>query len=74
MTRFKISNSRGSRSAEAQAAALADGIAYTAHDIDDGLRGGLIELEQIGEVDFLRGIGGEIAALSSWARARPCRS
>jgi dGTPase len=50
-------------SAEAQAAALADGIAYNAHDIDDGLRGGLIDFAQIGEVDFLRGIGGEIAAL-----------
>jgi dGTPase len=50
-------------SAEAQAAALADGIAYNAHDIDDGLRGGLIDFAQIGEVDFLRGIGGEVAAL-----------
>jgi dGTPase len=50
-------------SAEAQAAALADGIAYNAHDIDDGLRGGLIDFAQIGEVDFLRGLGGEIAAL-----------
>jgi dGTPase len=50
-------------SAEAQAAALADGIAYNAHDIDDGLRGGLIDFAQIGEVDFLRGIGGGVAAL-----------
>jgi dGTPase len=49
-------------SAEAQAAALADGIAYNAHDIDDGLRSGLIDFAQIEEVDFLRGIGGEIAA------------
>src|SRR6202049_4580998 len=50
-------------SAEAQAAALADGIAYNAHDLDDALRAGLIDLAQIGEVDFLRDIGGEIAAL-----------
>ena len=50
-------------SAEAQAAALADGIAYNAHDIDDGLRSGLIDFAQMGEVDFLRDIGGEIAAL-----------
>jgi dGTPase len=50
-------------SAEAQAAALADGIAYNAHDLDDALRAGLIDFAQIGEVDFLRGIGGEIAAL-----------
>jgi dGTPase len=50
-------------SAEAQAAALADGIAYNAHDLDDALRAGLIDFAQIGEVDFLRDIGGEIAAL-----------
>jgi dGTPase len=50
-------------SAEAQAAALADGIAYNAHDLDDGLRAGLIDFTQIGEVDFLRDIGGEIAVL-----------
>ena len=50
-------------SAEAQTAALADGIAYNAHDIDDGLRAGLIDFAQIGEVEFLRAIGGEIEAL-----------
>jgi dGTPase len=50
-------------SAEAQAAALADGIAYNAHDLDDALRAGLIDFAQIGEVDFLRDIGGEIGAL-----------
>ena len=50
-------------SAEAQAAALADSIAYHAHDIDDGLRSGLIDARQIGVVDFLHGISGEIAAL-----------
>ncbi len=50
-------------SAEAQAAAFADGIAYNAHDLDDALRAGLIDFAQIGEVDFLRDIGGEIAAV-----------
>jgi dGTPase len=50
-------------SAEAQASALADGIAYNAHDIDDGLRAGLIDFAQIAEVDLLRDTGGEIAAL-----------
>jgi dGTPase len=49
-------------SAEAQAAALADGIAYNAHDIDDGLRSGLIEIGQMGKIDFLHGINKEIAA------------
>jgi dGTPase len=49
--------------AEAQAAALADDIAYNAHDIDDGLRSGLITFSQIAEVDFLRDIGSEIETL-----------
>jgi dGTPase len=34
-------------SLEAQAAAIADDIAYDAHDIDDGLRAGLFELEDL---------------------------
>lgn len=36
-------------SAEAQISALADDIAYCAHDIDDGLRAGLLEFEQMRE-------------------------
>lgn len=47
-------------SAEAQIAALADDIAYDAHDIDDGLRAGLFTLEEIAEISlpgrFLREI------------------
>jgi dGTPase len=39
---------------EAQAAALADDIAYNAHDIDDGLRAGLFDFPQLAEVDYLR--------------------
>ncbi|REF85985.1 dGTPase [Methylovirgula ligni] len=39
---------------EAQAAALADDIAYNAHDIDDGLRAGLFDFAQMDEVDYLR--------------------
>jgi dGTPase len=34
-------------SAEAQVAALADDIAYNNHDLDDGLRAGLIEIEKL---------------------------
>ncbi len=49
-------------SAEAQAAALADDIAYNAHDIDDGLRAGLFDFTQVAEVEFLRDIGREIDA------------
>ena len=36
--------------AEAQAAAIADDIAYNSHDIDDGLRAGLIELDDLVDV------------------------
>ncbi|PUA17566.1 deoxyguanosinetriphosphate triphosphohydrolase [Glaciimonas sp. PCH181] len=37
---------------EAQVANLADEIAYNNHDIDDGLRSGLLTLEQMMEIDF----------------------
>jgi dGTPase len=40
-------------SGEAQAAAIADDIAYDAHDIDDGLRAGLFQIEEMREVPFL---------------------
>lgn len=50
-------------SAEAQAAALADDIAYDAHDLDDGLRAGLFTLEDLRSVPFLAGLLGEIARL-----------
>ncbi|MBV1704605.1 MAG: deoxyguanosinetriphosphate triphosphohydrolase [Hyphomicrobiales bacterium] len=49
--------------AEAQAAALADDIAYDAHDLDDGLRAGLFSLDALRGVDFLRDALGEIARL-----------
>ncbi|TXM67303.1 deoxyguanosinetriphosphate triphosphohydrolase [Methylobacterium sp. WL120] len=48
---------------EAQAAALADDIAYDSHDLDDGLRAGLFDLADLGEVPFLRGLLDEIATL-----------
>ena len=40
-------------SLEAQVAAIADDIAYDNHDIDDGLRSGLLSLEQILEVPLV---------------------
>lgn len=40
----------GQPSLEAQVANLADEIAYNNHDVDDGLRSGLITLEQLSEV------------------------
>jgi dGTPase len=39
-------------SLEAQLTNLADEIAYNAHDMDDGVRSGLISMEQLGELDL----------------------
>ena len=50
-------------SLEAQAAAIADDIAYNAHDIDDGLRAGLFTFEEIREVPFVGGLLAEIDRL-----------
>ncbi|MBS0247754.1 MAG: deoxyguanosinetriphosphate triphosphohydrolase [Proteobacteria bacterium] len=47
-------------SAEAQIAAVADDIAYDAHDIDDGLRADLFTLGEIAALPFLGGIAREI--------------
>lgn len=49
--------------AEAQAAAIADDIAYDAHDIDDGLRAGLFELDDIASVPFIGALLEEIREL-----------
>jgi dGTPase len=55
--------------AEAQLAAIADDIAYDAHDIDDGLRAGLFVLEHLAGVplirDILRSIRDEHPALDA---------
>jgi dGTPase len=45
---------------EAQAAAIADDIAYNAHDIDDGLRARLFRLEDLAVVPFLAELLAEI--------------
>jgi dGTPase len=50
-------------SLEAQAAAIADDIAYNAHDVDDGLRAGLFDLDAIGAIPFIAELFGEIDAL-----------
>ena len=49
-------------SAEAQAAAIADDVAYNAHDIDDGLRAGLFAIEDLRAVDFVGDLVREIDA------------
>ncbi|KQQ13096.1 deoxyguanosinetriphosphate triphosphohydrolase [Methylobacterium sp. Leaf123] len=48
---------------EAQGAALADDIAYDAHDLDDGLRAGLFDLSDLTTVPFLAGLLDEIDTL-----------
>ena len=51
-------------SLEAQAAAIADDIAYDAHDIDDGLRAGLFPLDELrAAVPFVDGVMREIDGL-----------
>lgn len=48
-------------SMEAQVAAIADDIAYDAHDIDDGLRAGLFRVDDLKVMPLLSDIIGEIA-------------
>jgi dGTPase len=50
-------------SLEAQAAAIADDIAYNAHDIDDGLRARLFSIEDIGQVPF---VGALLIEIERW--------
>jgi dGTPase len=56
-------------SGEAQAAALADDIAYDTHDVDDGLRAGLLTLDGLTDLplvgDILRDIRAEYPALAA---------
>ena len=47
---------------EAQVAALSDDIAYDAHDVDDGLRSGILRIERLDEVELTRQIRAEVAA------------
>ena len=50
-------------SLEAQLANLADEIAYNNHDIDDGLRSGLLTIEQMMAIDLFRAHAEEVATL-----------
>ena len=50
-------------SMEAQCAAIADDIAYNAHDIDDGLRSGLLTIEQIKDAPIAGALLAEVQEL-----------
>jgi dGTPase len=54
---------------EAQAAAIADDIAYDTHDVDDGLRAGLLTLDSLADLpligDILRAIHSEYPGLAA---------
>lgn len=58
-------------SGEAQVAALADDIAYLNHDIDDGLRAGLLKFSDLDEVGLLAPL---VAQLRQLERDHPARA
>jgi dGTPase len=51
-------------SAEAQAASLADDIAYLSHDVDDGLRAGLLNFEILASTKLAGPISADVARLA----------
>jgi dGTPase len=51
-------------SAEAQVASLADDIAYLSHDVDDGLRAGLITFEMLFDVPLAGPIASDVKAVA----------
>ena len=55
-------------SAEAQVASLADDVAYLSHDVDDGLRAGLLSLEDLQGVALAGPIAAEVGRLLSTAK------
>lgn len=54
-------------SAEAQVASLADDVAYLSHDVDDGLRAGLISFDMLFDVPLAGPIAKEVSAIASGA-------
>ena len=68
-----ISSSGAIASAEAQCGAIADDIAYDAHDIDDGLRAELFAIDDLAGLPLIGDILREIAAQHPRHRSRPPR-
>jgi dGTPase len=58
---------------EAQLCNLADEIAYNAHDIDDGVRSGLISLEQVQQVPLFARFSEQAARANSGLAQKPRR-
>lgn len=65
--------SGGSPSLEAQVANVADEIAYNNHDIDDGLRAGLLSVEQLRSVPLFARCHDEVLAVYPRASAKQQR-
>jgi dGTPase len=59
-------------SAEAQVASLADDIAYLSHDVDDGLRAGLISFDMLFDVPLAGAIAREVQTMAK--DAEPSRA
>ncbi|MES1179873.1 MAG: deoxyguanosinetriphosphate triphosphohydrolase, partial [Hyphomicrobium sp.] len=59
-------------SAEAQVASLADDIAYLSHDVDDGLRAGLINFDKLFDVPLAGPIARDVKAIAD--DAEPSRA
>jgi dGTPase len=59
-------------SLEAQAAAISDDIAYNTHDLDDGLRAGLIDVDDLAGLDLAGEILAEVRA--AYPRLDPART
>ena len=60
-------------SLEAQLCNLADAIAYNAHDIDDGVRSGLLSTEQLAELELFEGYRRQALAEHPHLAAQPRR-
>lgn len=61
----------GQPSLEAQLCNLADSVAYSNHDVDDGLRAGLLNLEQLDHVDAFARYNREVRALYPGLEGKP---
>jgi dGTPase len=64
---WKSLDLRSWASAEAQVASLADDIAYLSHDVDDGLRAGLLNFGMLAEAPVAGPLSAEVSSLTNAA-------